>query len=138
MIRLLRTSALCFGMMTSSCVAQTPPVAHNHAATVNFAEQIQPLLNERCVACHQDAGPSGGLSLQRKSVLANLVGVPSTGAAMPRVNPGDPGKSYILFKLRGDHASVGGSGTQMPPSGAPLSADEIALIAAWIANYKAP
>jgi hypothetical protein len=50
------------------------------------------------------------------------------------VTPNDPQKSYLVHKLRGDAASVGGSvATPMPPDGALAPAD-VAAVEAWISN----
>jgi hypothetical protein len=52
---------------------------------------------------------------------------------MLRVRPSVPDSSYLVHKIQGTQASVGGSGGQMPLGGAPLSQSQIDLIRAWIA-----
>jgi hypothetical protein len=64
---------------------------------------------------------------------AALVGQPSQQAGMNMVEPGAPERSYLLFKLRADATSAGGSGLPMPTDGL-LDPADIAAIEAWIAN----
>lgn len=106
-------------------------------ASVSFRKEVQPILTARCVACHVTGAENAGLNLQRSIARANLVGIPSTEAPIARVEPGSPEKSYIMHKLRGTQAQVGGSGMAMPLAdghASPLSPDEIALIERWIAQ----
>ena len=80
-----------------------------------------------CTGCH---GPNGlgGLSLVAP---ADVVGQASSQAAMPLVVPFDADGSYLIHKVRGTHASVGGSGTLMPPGTVPASA-LVATFEAWV------
>lgn len=84
--------------------------------------------------CHGDNG-EGGLSLTAGESYANLVGVAATNAIAAagtlRVAPGDPANSFLARKLRG--TLTPGEGDAMPLVGAPLDAEEIALVEAWIA-----
>jgi len=109
--------------------------AADKACETAFRTKIQPILNTKCVACHQDAVRSEGLSLQRTSAPASLLGVPSQGSNLPLVAPGKPQQSYLYLKVIGAHLQVGGKGAQMPLGGA-LSEDDIKSIAAWITSCK--
>ena len=74
--------------------------------------------------CHSGASPQAGMDLNASSAFANIVNVSSTeNPALFRVKPGDSANSYLFQKVR--------SG-QMPLSGGPLSAADIATIKAWI------
>lgn len=107
------------------------------ACDLSLQQDIQPILNQNCVVCHQNASPGGGLSLQRGAVVDNTVGVPSQGlASMPRITAGQPGESFLVHKLRGTHAEVGGSGAAMPIGGK-LDAAELAAIEEWIGACEA-
>lgn len=100
--------------------------------TVTLADDIQPILDASCVACHQDASPGEGLSLQKKSTFANTVNVASTQVPeMMRIVPGDAAASYLFRKLQGTHEEVGGAGDMMPYGGE-LLAEELAKVEAWI------
>jgi hypothetical protein len=102
-----------------------------------FAAQVQPLLETRCGGCH--GGPSTpqyqGLKDLDSPALAysRIVSVPSTELpTMDRIEPGDHTLSYLWHKVNGSQASVGGTGSQMPLTGGPLSQAEIDGIAGWI------
>jgi hypothetical protein len=61
------------------------------------------------------------------------VGVPSSQApALLRVAPGAPDQSYLLLKLRGQAATVGGAATRMPLGQDPLSEPALELVQRWI------
>ena len=82
--------------------------------------------------CHSSGSASGGLVLASGQAFSNLVNVPSTGVpSLDRVEPGDPERSYLIKKLRGD-ADI--SGSRMPQGGPPLSSNQIDSIIQWIEN----
>jgi hypothetical protein len=63
----------------------------------------------------------------------DLVGKPSLQvSAMPVIDPFSPGNSYLMSKLKGTAATVGGVATRMPLNGPPLPGDDIADIESWI------
>ena len=84
-----------------------------------FEGEIQPLLSERCVACHGGTSPQSGLDL--RTLASTLRG----GKHGPVVLEGFSEKSILVRQL------VNGV---MPPEGAsePLSDAEIELIREWI------
>jgi mono/diheme cytochrome c family protein len=80
--------------------------------------------------CHASGSAPSGLVLQAGQSYGNLVGRPSTeNGTLSRVAPGDPDRSYLILKLRGDPSI---SGERMPLGGPYLTSDQIAGIAAWI------
>jgi len=93
-------------------------------ATVNFEQQILPLLRESCFECHSDAKrkPKGNLRLDGKNWI--LVG----GKTGTSVVAGNPGKSPLLGRssLPDDHDDV------MPPNGEVFETEQLQLIARWI------
>lgn len=103
-------------------------------AGVSFKAQLQPLFNEKCVFCHVTGAENGGLNLARSVSYANLVGAPSTESPLPRVTAGDPSKSYLMHKLQGTQASVGGNGDRMPRIDPPRPMDpaQLELVKTWI------
>ncbi len=112
-------------------------VSAGETCSAVFVETIQPILNRYCVVCHQDAAPAQGLSLQRTSAPASLLGVKSTQAPkLALVQPGDPEMSYLFLKLTNTHLGVGGNGAQMPLAGL-IPNDTIASIRAWITGCAA-
>ncbi len=98
---------------------------------ISFSRDVQPIFSATCALCHQGAGPAD-LTLEPGASYANLVGRPSSESNLPRVAPGNLQGSYLVHKLQGTQASVGGSGAQMPYSGTPLAPPQLALITGWI------
>ena len=91
-------------------------------SSVDYFEQIGPLLEQRCYDCHQGGKAAGGLRLSdRESVLR---GGESDG---PAITPGDQQHSAILQRITSSDPEV-----RMPPKGAPLTAEQIALLRQWI------
>ena len=90
------------------------------------------VLQPSCVfaTCHGSGpSPAGELSLERDGAHASLVDMPSS--VVPDailVIPGDPDASYMMQKLT---ATVPTAGESMPPD-APLEAERIELVRAWI------
>lgn len=99
----------------------------------SFKKDIVPVLKKSCAACHLTGEEPGGMALHPGGAFASLVGVPSQETDLKRVNPGDPAGSYMLHKIKGTHATVGGVGVRMPMDAPPLNGAEIARIQAWIA-----
>ncbi|MFQ6016473.1 MAG: c-type cytochrome domain-containing protein, partial [Anaerolineae bacterium] len=85
----------------------------------SFTEDILPLLQSKCSACH---GNLGGWSAASYDEVIN------SGDSGPAVVPGDAEGSLLLQKLK-DTQTIGGP---MPPSQL-LSDEEIALVEEWIA-----
>jgi hypothetical protein len=74
--------------------------------------------------------PAAGLDLSEGAIVASLVDRPSTQRPERQlVVPGDPDASYLMCKLKGTCDDR--IGARMPV-GAPLAAEDIAVIEAWI------
>ncbi|MCB9565847.1 MAG: hypothetical protein H6710_01245 [Myxococcales bacterium] len=107
---------------------------------VTFADDIWPLFEMRCIACH-GAAPSdalnGNLSFTMADAYDKLVGAASIDVpSMNQIEPNDPANSYTLHKLKNTQATVGGAGMQMP-IGAALDDADIQMVEDWI-NAGAP
>ncbi len=88
-----------------------------------------------CSPCHIGASAPEGLILDAQHSYSLLVNVPSTEVpSIARVDPSNPGNSYLIMKLEG-HAAVG---SQMPLDETPLPASTIAFIAQWITDGAQP
>lgn len=87
------------------------------------------LLHASCASCH-----GGGLAPNLSGdICADVVGVESIQVpSMNFIEAGDPANSYLLLKLKGEGASVGGTSSVMPPSGM-LPAEQIQIVEDWIA-----
>jgi mono/diheme cytochrome c family protein len=92
--------------------------------TVDYFRQVRPLLEARCNACHTGDKPKGGLRLD--SLAAAVNGGKSDGSA---VTPCKPRESSVLARVKSADAKV-----VMPPKGDKLTANEIKLLEAWIAE----
>jgi hypothetical protein len=115
-----------------------PPIDPGQGANATFSSLSQRIFVPSCAVSSCHAGnppPSAPMSLEQGQAYASLVGAPSDEMpTLPRVAPGQPDQSYLLYKLRGTAGSIGGVATQMPLGQAPLTDAEIADIETWIAN----
>jgi hypothetical protein len=89
---------------------------------VSFASEVVPILLDQCVNCHGERDPESNL---RMTSLESLVKGGRTG---PAIVPGKSADSLLVKKIRG----VGIEGQRMPLGKAPLSDDQITMIAKWI------
>ena len=127
-------NALLDGCPTAPTPTPTEP------ATLALIQET--IFSPRCAitVCHDSTFKSGDLVLEPGTSYAQLVGVePDVESArdegLLRVDPGMPDNSFLMIKLEGPPPSQGG---RMPLIGEPLSAEEIALIRAWIAAGAPP
>jgi uncharacterized membrane protein len=127
--------SLLLGLVPSYAQGSAEPVGSKQAN--RFQKNIQPLLNQRCVMCHQEGSAPGGLSLDSANAYRSLVGAPSTQAPLARVSPGLPDKSYLWRKLSGTHVEAGGSGSRMPLGGE-MPAEEMSRLRTWIEQGAKP
>ena len=84
-----------------------------------FEVRVRPVLVEKCLDCHGEEEPEGGLRLTSRTSL--LKG----GQGGPVVLEGRPEQSRLIAAIRREGP------LQMPPDGA-LSAAEIQAVARWI------
>ena len=89
---------------------------------VDFDSQIKPILESSCIKCHNSDKDKGDLNLETLK-LSQKGG--DGGAA---ITPGDLTKSLLIerVKLPADHDDI------MPPKGAPLTKEQIAMLETWI------
>jgi hypothetical protein len=84
-----------------------------------FTQRVAPLLQQRCVPCHNPEKTRGSLDVtSRESLLKG-------GENGPAVLPGDAAKS-LLVKM------ISGAKPRMPRQAAPLSPEEVATLRRWI------
>ena len=89
---------------------------------VDFARQIQPLLAEKCLACHGSDKDEAGLRLHRRQ--AALQELTSGDFA---IVPGTPQESTLLERVTHSDDDL-----RMPPEGDRLSEEQVALLTRWI------
>ena len=97
---------------------------------------VQPILTKRCSigGCHSLAARRGGLVLTADSAYAALVN--RAAAARPgllRVEPGSPARSWLYLVVQPD-PSLREAYPRMPLASHPLTTNQIATIANWIAR----
>ena len=97
------------------------------AASVEFGSDVQPLLSDRCFACHgpDAAQRQAGLRLDLRE---NAV-VPGMSGRVP-IEPGDPASSELIQRVASTDPA-----RRMPPSysgHAPLEAEEVEILRLWI------
>jgi mono/diheme cytochrome c family protein len=113
------------GLSLIVAVVLVPPGAFPDGASsrppVDYAKEVKPLLAQRCVACHGEARPRGGLRLD------TALHAKKGGKAGPSVIAGKSGQSPLIEAIKGD-----GAIERMPLKRPGLPPEEIALLARWI------
>jgi hypothetical protein len=132
-----------------TCQAFVPPASFDPTSpVVTFSGDVLPIFSASCafVSCHgSETGPQGGVYLGTNSALvySNLVGVASTYLpTMPRIDPGNPGSSFLLHRVDGDACTLPGCtmaacSELMPQDSTPLPQAELLTLRAWIAQGAA-
>jgi len=128
---------LAFAFVLLACAGDgtTDPGNGPGNATATFAGDVQPIFTANCAfsGCHGGGSPAQGMNLSAGQAYQSIVGVPSVELpSMDRIEPGQPDQSYLVNKIQGTQASVGGSGQRMPLGMSPLSQDDIDTIRSWV------
>lgn len=109
----------CFRLAFASLL--TLSAVHAGATPLDFAHQIVPILREHCAECHTGDKKKGGFSMNdRTSFLAG-------GESGKVAFVGDSTKSKLIAVITSKDAEE-----QMPPKGARLSPEKVALLRGWI------
>jgi len=94
-----------------------PPAATHK---IDFEKDVQPILAQKCHACHGDDAQQSGLRLDKRQNAMR------GGDYGPVIMAGNSAGSKLILRLVN-----GDGGLQMPPTG-PLSNEEIGILRAWI------
>ena len=89
---------------------------------ISYNQDIRPIFNKNCLACHGGVRKSGGFSL-----LFPEEALDTTESGKAAIIPGKAGKSELLKRLRHHDPEL-----RMPYERDPLSESEILLIEQWI------
>lgn len=91
---------------------------------VDFVQHVKPILETKCVMCHNRKTLPGRMSLENKqrAMARGATGVP--------IVPGHPEQSLLLTKIKSAHAHV----NAMPPVGERITKDELAVLTKWICD----
>ncbi|MCB1228850.1 MAG: DUF1553 domain-containing protein [Verrucomicrobiae bacterium] len=95
----------------------------SHSGTVDYFEDVQPILEARCYDCHRGGKAKGELRIDRHDSM--LKGGESDG---PTIAPHDVAGSSLIWRVTPDEAGD----DIMPPKGEPLTEKEIATLTKWI------
>ena len=101
----------------------------NPSATFTRVQNEVFTVNCAIAGCHAALGARQGMNLSAGAAYGNTVRVPSVERPdLNRIEPGDPDRSYLVKKLRGDPDITG---LRMPDGGSLTSAD-IQLVIDWV------
>ena len=106
---------LVFGMLVCT------PASGAGGAEVDYLRDVKPILKQRCYACHGVLKRRAGLRLD--TARAAIKG----GDFGPAVEPDHPDDSTLIDRVTQPDPKL-----RMPPEGAPLSAEQVATLRAWI------
>ena len=95
--------------------------AFAQAPVVDYSREIKPILKERCFACHGALKQTAGLRLDTGAMLRR------GGDGGPAVVSGKTSASLLVERITSQDDAQ-----RMPAEGKPLTAEQIALIKAWI------
>ena len=94
------------------------------ASDISFSQDIQPILAQRCFACHGPADQKANLAFHDRSLATT-----EAESGDIAIVPGQPDESSLIYRVTSEDESV-----RMPPEGEPLSAREIKLLSDWITS----
>jgi hypothetical protein len=90
---------------------------------IDYKRDIQPIFESHCLSCHGPLKQKGGLRLDTGKLA--LLG----GKHGPLAEPHAPGNSLLLDRVRTTDLEE-----RMPPEGAALPAEDIAILEKWISS----
>ena len=89
---------------------------------VSFAAHVKPVLEAKCVMCHNHQAQKGHMSLEsRREALR-------TGALGRIIVPGHPERSLFITNIKTAHQGL----SVMPVVGERLTGDEYAILTKWV------
>jgi hypothetical protein len=97
---------------------------------VSFADDVQPILNVRCLRCHGNPVVNSNYRVQSYQTVFGP-GDQASNRGMLEVRPSQPDSSYLVWKLEGNPPWPI-DGQRMPQGGPFLSVSQITVIRTWI------
>ncbi|MBC7968316.1 MAG: hypothetical protein H7Z17_20615, partial [Fuerstia sp.] len=109
--------------LLSACIAFIAFVATGNPSHADdlFRDKIAPLLERRCLSCHNENDRKGEFSLQTPQHLRDS----------GHVEPGKPDESRLLSVVIPESACVPPT---MPKDADPLTVEEVAMLRQWISD----
>ena len=118
-----------FAAGSAAALLSAQPASAPQAASVSFANDVEPILERSCRSCHGDTAPMGRLDLStRESLLRG-------GTRGVDLVPGNAADSRLYRRVAGLEQPA------MPAKGEPLTPKEVAALKQWIdegARWDAP
>ncbi|MDG1894238.1 MAG: PSD1 and planctomycete cytochrome C domain-containing protein [Fuerstiella sp.] len=111
----------CTFLFTAALVLISGQARSSATDDIDFRRDVAPILQTRCLNCHNERDRRGGLSLQSGS------SVRAGGESGAILTPGDVDSSYLLDLILPEDGSA-----EMPKGEAPLIASEISILQKWI------
>ena len=99
-----------------------PVLAAEPSGTIDFENDVEPILSDNCWHCHGEDEQESGLRLDNR--LSMLKG---GFLGLPTIVPGEPERSFLLDVVKHLEADL-----EMPPDGDRLSDADIAILERWI------
>lgn len=106
--RLARKVSVLAVLLLAACgdvKSPTEPSADPEGPAFTFAQVQAQIFTPTCVkaGCHEAATASGEMVLDAGQAYGQIVNRPAVGnSSLDRIEPGDPERSYLIKKLRGD------------------------------------
>lgn len=115
-MKLIAYIAITAAVGLTSCMQMEPP------QEVDFVSQVKPLLESRCLECHQHQYVCAGLNLETRSLAMK------GGRSGPVILPGSPHQSLLYKVLLLGHESP----VAMPPTPDGLEPEDLKQVHDWI------
>src|SRR3972149_11199420 len=117
----MRRNLSLFFLLAIGSTALTVLAFAQDTEIIDFARNVLPIFEARCLECHGPEKQKNGLRVDSRENL--LQG----GDYGPDLIPGNPDKSRLYLAVSGGEKDL-----VMPPKGDPLTEDQIATLRAWI------
>lgn len=109
-------------IMLSIILAAGILVSRTHPDRIDYSEQVKPIINKKCIACHGGVKQQGGFSLLfREDALGK------TKSGHPAIIPGDAAASEFIKRIKSTDPEE-----RMPYKHEPLSKEEIKIFEDWV------
>lgn len=92
------------------------------AGLVDFVAHVKPVLERKCVMCHNRKTMPGHMSLENRTQAMR------SGALGAYIVPGHPENSLLVANVKSAHQNV----SVMPAVGERLTQDEYAILTKWV------